>query len=87
MADASSFKLRMNETTRLGRLAERHSVFALVIWANLFGEYGRYPDPVASGFALIVTLIFALVAGTIVPWWRWRAADREMRANARIRDK
>jgi hypothetical protein len=52
-------------------------LFALLIWANLFGEYGRHPDPAASGFVLIVALIVPLVAGTIVPWGR---RERPMRS-------
>jgi hypothetical protein len=55
-------------------------VFALLVWANLFGEYGRYRDTTASMAALIVALSFALVTGTIIPWRRWRAADRARQA-------
>lgn len=61
-------------------------LFALLIWASVFGEYGRDRGATASVIALILALIFALVAGTIIPWRRWRAVDREMPA-ARIRDK
>ena len=51
--------------------------FALLVWANLFGDYGQYPDRSLSAAALVVALTFAVVAGTIIPWRRWRAADRK----------
>jgi hypothetical protein len=49
--------------------------FALVVYANLFGEYGIYHQPVVDVVAGVIFLAFALTAGTVIPlreWWRQR---------------
>jgi len=61
--------------------------FALLVWANLFGEYGRYTGVTSGRVALVVALIFAVIAGTIIPWRRWRRADREAQASAESPDE
>ena len=47
-------------------------VFAFIVWANLFSEYGSYNDPVVSSVAALVFLTLALILGTALPIRRWR---------------
>jgi hypothetical protein len=63
-------------------------LFALFVWASLFGEYGRYNGAIISGIALIVAVTFAIVAGTVIPLRRWRAGDRDKQSEdrAQVRD-
>lgn len=51
--------------------------FALFVRASLFGEYGSHHGAIVSGIALIGAVTFAVVAGTVIPLRRWRAADRK----------
>lgn len=50
--------------------------FVFVVWANLFGEYGFYQDPMADRPSLVAFLVFAVVAGTVIPLTRWRRAQQ-----------
>jgi hypothetical protein len=52
-------------------------VFAFLVYANLFGEYGVYHRPVVVRVAAVVFLVLALGLGTL-PIRRWRAAQREL---------
>ena len=51
-------------------------LFAFIVYANLFGEYGRYPHPALAPPVAVVFLVAALYVGTVVPLQRWRAAGR-----------
>lgn len=50
-------------------------LFAFLVYANLFSEYGVYSHPVVDPFAAAVLLLLALFLGTL-PVRRWRAARR-----------
>lgn len=52
-------------------------IFAFIVYANLFGEYGVYQQPVVVLVAAVVFLVLALFLGTL-PIRRWRAEQREL---------
>jgi hypothetical protein len=47
--------------------------FAFVVYVSVFGEYGRYPQPVVDVVAGFIFLAFAIIVGTVIPLRRWRA--------------
>lgn len=55
--------------------------FTLLVYANLFSEYGAYSHPVVDPIAAVLFLVMALYLGTWVPVRQWRAgrnvADEE----------
>ena len=51
--------------------------FVFIVYANFFGEYGIYHQPVLDVVAALLALMLAVVAGTVIPWRRWRAANRD----------
>jgi hypothetical protein len=51
-------------------------LFTLLVYANLFGEYGLYHQPVLEVVAGVVFLAFAVTAGTAIPVRRWRRGQR-----------
>jgi hypothetical protein len=50
-------------------------VFVIVVYANLFGQYGIYHQPMVDVVAAVVGHAFAAVAGTVIPLRRWRSTD------------
>lgn len=50
-------------------------LFAFLVYANLFSEYGVYSHPVVDPLAAVVLLLLALFLGTL-PVRRWRATRR-----------
>lgn len=52
-------------------------LFAFLVYANLFSEYGVYSHPVVDRVAAVVFLLLALFLGTL-PIRRWRAERREV---------
>ena len=48
--------------------------FALIVYANLFSEYGAYSHPVVDPIAAAAFLVAAIYIGTWMPIRRWRAA-------------
>ena len=50
-------------------------LFAFLVYANLFSEYGVYSHPIVDPLAAAVLLLVALFLGTL-PVRRWRAARR-----------
>jgi len=57
--------------------------FAFLVWANLFGQYGRYHGAIVSGIALMAAVTFPVIAGTVIPLRRWRDADRDKHSEDR----
>jgi hypothetical protein len=51
-------------------------LFAFLVYANLFSEYGLYSHPVVDPLAAVAFLLLALFLGTL-PIRRWRAERRE----------
>jgi len=51
-------------------------IFALIVYVNLFSEYGVYSHPIVDPVAAVVFLVLTLFFGTL-PIRRWRAARRE----------
>lgn len=49
-------------------------LLAILVYANLFSEYGVYSHPVLDPLAAVVFFLVALYIGTWVPIRRWRAA-------------
>jgi hypothetical protein len=55
-------------------------LFAFLVYANLFSEYGVYGgQPVVDGIAAVVFLLLALFLGTL-PVRRWRSERRDVAA-------
>jgi hypothetical protein len=53
-------------------------LFAFLVYANLFSEYGVYgSQPVVDGIAVVVFLLLALFLGTL-PVRRWRREWRDV---------
>jgi hypothetical protein len=50
--------------------------FLVVVWANLFGEYALYHNPIVDSVSLILFLAFGVIAGTVIPLRRWRRVRR-----------
>ena len=51
--------------------------FAFFVWANQFGDYGWYDGTMVGRIALIATVAFTVIAGTVIPLRRWRVRDRD----------
>lgn len=58
-------------------------LFAFIVYANLFSEYGVYSHPVVDPLAAVVFLILALYLGTL-PIRRWRAERHEVAEKQRL---
>jgi hypothetical protein len=52
-------------------------LFAFLVYANLFSEYGVYSHPVVDPLAAVAFLFLALYLGTL-PIRRWHAERREV---------
>ena len=52
-------------------------LFAFLVYANLFSEYGVYSHPAVDPLAAVAFLFLALHLGTL-PIRRWRAERREV---------
>ena len=57
--------------------------FVFIVYANLFGEHGIYHQPVLD---VVGALMLAVVAGTVIPWRRWRAANRDWERESETND-
>jgi hypothetical protein len=51
-------------------------LFAFLMYANLFSDYGVYSHPVVDSVAAVVFLLLALFIGTWLPVSRWRSERR-----------
>jgi hypothetical protein len=55
--------------------------FVFIVYASLFGEYGIYHQPMLNVVGALLALMLAIVAGTVIPWRRWRTGNATRRKN------
>jgi hypothetical protein len=52
-------------------------LFAFLIYANLFSDYGIHSHPVVDPIAALAFLVLALFLGTWLPVRRWRSERQD----------